>query len=86
MLQFQATLTDPVLPAVPNAPPPINAILGEMWIQFSGDMGWPLHGHAWYQQNFGFWWSSKTADWPWFDASDVADILNSLGYQRELDM
>ncbi len=79
----------PVLEEVPNAPPPIDTMLGELWIQLVSLWNQNLRGSysiGVYGGLGGNFWSSDELDnILWWDATDIADELNSLGYERELN-
>lgn len=61
----------------------IRDIEGHLWLQLIVAWDGSLHGSAYTYTQFGYWWSSSSADWPWFDDDDVADRLNAIGFQEE---
>ncbi len=81
---------DGLLPPGPSAAPPINHILGELWFALAESWNGTIWGgnlqpvSQYWQSQLGVgYWTSNSTDWIGFwDASDVADELNALGYRR----
>lgn len=63
---------------VPTPFEDVTAAYGEMLKGVAQGQGWELT--LWEFQGYVPYWDAGATDWPWWDATDIADELNAIGY------